>query len=160
VSETAALPERIREAAQAVRARSALRPRVAIILGTGLDALARDIEALLAAKNTAYWVEALLAAGVAVGPVNTYDEMLRDPHLVARGVTTVVEHPTLGPLDALSSALRLSTTPPQIRRPAPLFGQHSAQVLGEFGIGAEEVRAMQASGAVFDPSLAETVGAS
>ncbi|HET8655780.1 MAG TPA: purine-nucleoside phosphorylase [Longimicrobiaceae bacterium] len=44
MSETAALPERIREAAQAVRARSALRPRVAIILGTGLDALAREIE--------------------------------------------------------------------------------------------------------------------
>jgi crotonobetainyl-CoA:carnitine CoA-transferase CaiB-like acyl-CoA transferase len=125
-----------------------------------VDALARDIEALLIGKTTEYWVETLLAAGIAAGPVNTYEQMLHDPHLLARGVTTVVEHPTLGPLDALSSALRLSATPPQIRRPAPVFGQHSAQVLGEFGIGAEEVRAMQASGAVFDPSLAETVGAS
>jgi purine-nucleoside phosphorylase len=44
VSAAAALPELIREAARAVRARSALRPRVAIILGTGLDALAREIE--------------------------------------------------------------------------------------------------------------------
>jgi crotonobetainyl-CoA:carnitine CoA-transferase CaiB-like acyl-CoA transferase len=124
------------------------------------DALAREIEALLVGRTTAYWVETLLAAGVAVGPVNTYDEMLRDPHLVARGVTSVVEHPTLGPLDALSSALRLSGTPPRIRRPAPLFGQHSAQVLAEFGIGTDEVRTMHEAGAVFDPALAGTAAAS
>jgi crotonobetainyl-CoA:carnitine CoA-transferase CaiB-like acyl-CoA transferase len=64
-----------------------------------------------------------------------------------------VEHPLLGPVRALSSPLRLSKTPPQVRRGAPVFGEHTAQVLGSLGYPAEEVSALQAAGAVYDPAL-------
>jgi crotonobetainyl-CoA:carnitine CoA-transferase CaiB-like acyl-CoA transferase len=64
-----------------------------------------------------------------------------------------VEHSVLGPVRALSSPLRLSKTPPQIRRGAPVFGEHTAQVLGWLGYSAEDVSALQAAGAVYDPAL-------
>jgi crotonobetainyl-CoA:carnitine CoA-transferase CaiB-like acyl-CoA transferase len=119
-----------------------------------VDGLEQDIEAVLRTGTTDYWVAKMLAVGVPAGPVNTYDQMLNDPHMVARQVTTTVEHPTMGPLRALSSPLRLSATPPQIRRPAPLFGQHSAEVLMSVGYSRENVEALQGSGAVFDRELA------
>ena len=66
--------------------------------------------------------------------------------------------PVLGPVRALSSPLRLSKTPPQIRRGAPVFGEHTAQVLGSLGYPAEDVSALQAAGAVYDPALPKPAG--
>jgi crotonobetainyl-CoA:carnitine CoA-transferase CaiB-like acyl-CoA transferase len=120
-----------------------------------VDALEQDIEAVLTTESTDHWVAKMLAVGVPAGPVNTYDQMLSDPHLVVRDVTTTVEHPTMGPLRALSSPLRLSATPPLIQRAAPLFGQHSAEVLEAFGLSAEAIEALQRSGVVFDRGLAQ-----
>jgi crotonobetainyl-CoA:carnitine CoA-transferase CaiB-like acyl-CoA transferase len=122
------------------------------------DELERDIQSVLVTDTTDHWVTAMLAAGVPAGPVNTYDQMIADPHLNARGITTTVEHSVLGPVRALSSPLRLSKTPPQIRRGAPVFGEHTAQVLGSLGYSAEDVRALQAAGAVYDPALANPAG--
>jgi crotonobetainyl-CoA:carnitine CoA-transferase CaiB-like acyl-CoA transferase len=108
---------------------------------------------VLVTDTTDHWVTAMLTAGVPAGPVNTYDQMIADPHLNERGITTTVEHSVLGPVRALSSPLRLSKTPPQIRRGAPVFGEHTAQVLGSLGYSAEYVSALQATGAVYDPAL-------
>jgi crotonobetainyl-CoA:carnitine CoA-transferase CaiB-like acyl-CoA transferase len=122
------------------------------------DELERDIESVLLTDTTEHWVGAMLAAGVPAGPVNTYDQMIADPHLTARGVTTTVQHPVLGPVRMLSSPLRLSKTPPRIQRAAPLLGQHTAQVLGSLGYPDEEVSALQAAGAVYDPALPSSTG--
>ncbi|MGH3291157.1 MAG: CoA transferase, partial [Trebonia sp.] len=122
------------------------------------DELERDIQSVLVTDTTGHWVDAMLAAGVPAGPVNAYDQMIADPHLTARGITTTVEHSVLGPVRALSSPLRLSKTPPQIRRGAPVFGEHTAQVLGSVGYSAEDVGALQAAGAVYDPALPQPAG--
>jgi crotonobetainyl-CoA:carnitine CoA-transferase CaiB-like acyl-CoA transferase len=119
-----------------------------------VDALERDIESVLGTDTTEHWVAALLAAGVPGGPVNTYDQMLVDPQLVARGVTTTVEHPSMGTLRALSSPLRMSVTPPEITRPAPVFGQHSAEVLAACGYSPDDVHGLHEAGIVFDAGLA------
>jgi crotonobetainyl-CoA:carnitine CoA-transferase CaiB-like acyl-CoA transferase len=52
--------------------------------------------------TTEHWVTAMLTAGVPAGPVNTYDQMIADPHLTARGVTTTVED--VGALQAAGAA--------------------------------------------------------
>ena len=122
------------------------------------DELERDIQSVLVTDTTDHWVTAMLSAGVPAGPVNAYDQMIADPHLTARGITTTVEHSVLGPVRALSSPLRLSKTPPQIRRGAPVFGEHTAQVLGSLGYSAEDVSALQAAGAVYDPALPKPAG--
>jgi crotonobetainyl-CoA:carnitine CoA-transferase CaiB-like acyl-CoA transferase len=125
-----------------------------------VDQLEADIELVLATAPTEYWVAKMLAAGVPAGPVHSYDQMLGDPHLVARAITTDIEHPTMGTLRTLSSPLRLARTPPQISRSAPLFGQHSAEVLASFGVDVVDIEAMHASGALFDRDLAASAGAS
>ena len=68
------------------------------------DELERDIQSVLVTDTTDHWVTAMLAAGVPAGPVNAYDQMIADPHLNERGITTTVEHSVLGPVRA--SALR------------------------------------------------------
>ena len=122
------------------------------------DELEQDIQSVLVTDTTDHWVTAMLAAGVPAGPVNTYAQMIADPHLNERGITTTVEHSILGPVRALSSPLRLSKTPPQIRRGAPVFGEHTAQVLGSLGYPAEDVSALQTAGAVYDPALPKPAG--
>jgi formyl-CoA transferase len=117
------------------------------------DELERDIESVLVTGTTEHWVAAMLAAGVPAGPVNAYDQMITDPHLAARGITTTVEHSVLGPVRALSSPLRLSETPPQLRRGAPVFGEHTAEVLRSLGYSAGDVTKLQQAGAAYDPAL-------
>lgn len=123
-----------------------------------LDELERDIESVLVTGTSEHWVAAMLAAGVPAGPVNTYDQVISDPHLLERGVTTTVTHPVMGELRALSSPLRLSKTPPQIRRPAPVFGQHTAEVLMSAGYPAEDVAALQEAGVLLDAALPASGG--
>jgi len=93
-------------------------------------ALAAALEERLVERTTAEWVEALLAAGVPAGPIQDYGQVLSgDPHVAARGMVTSVEHPVEGELPVLASPLRLSETPPTVRRPPPLLGEHTDEVL-------------------------------
>jgi len=117
------------------------------------DDLERDIESVLRTETTDHWVAAMLAAGVPAGPVNAYDQVIADPQLAARHAVTTVEHPVLGTQQMLSSPLRLSRTPPRIRRAAPVFGEHSAEVLRSFGYSAGQIAGLHRDGTLYDPAL-------
>jgi crotonobetainyl-CoA:carnitine CoA-transferase CaiB-like acyl-CoA transferase len=71
-----------------------------------------------------------------------------DPHLVAREMAVEVDHPTLGRMQSLGSAFKMSETPTDPRRRAPLLGEHTAEVLAESGFSAEEIASLRAAGAV------------
>lgn len=115
-----------------------------------VEELEADIEFELMQQPTRYWVDRLLAAGIPAGPVYDYSDAVRDEHLTARGFLSTVDHPAMGPLELLSSPLRLSSTPPTIRRPAPRFGEHSRELLIETGFSAEFARQLEADGVVHD----------
>jgi formyl-CoA transferase len=51
-----------------------------------------------------------------------------------------IEHPTLGPMRALGSPIKMSATPPDVRRPAPLLGAHTKDVLLETGFSEDEIQ--------------------
>jgi crotonobetainyl-CoA:carnitine CoA-transferase CaiB-like acyl-CoA transferase len=74
------------------------------------------------------------ASGATVGPVYSAAEAADDPHFNARGVVVEVEDKTFGQLPMHNIIPRLSATPGVWRRPAPTLGQHSAEILGEYGI--------------------------
>jgi formyl-CoA transferase len=86
----------------------------------------------LAARSTAEWVDALLAAGVPAGPILDYGEVVEDPHTQAREMVVSMEHPEAGTVYGLGIPMKLSATPGSIRRPAPLLGQHDEEVRGEW----------------------------
>ena len=109
------------------------------------------IEAVTVAKPVAHWVDRLGAAGVPCGPIQTYDQVFNDPHLAARGFFSEAPHAKLGPVKQIGSPMRLSETPPRMRRAGPLLGEHTAEVLRELDVPEEEIRRLHASGVIRTP---------
>jgi formyl-CoA transferase len=105
-------------------------------------ALAQALEAALASRGTDDWVAALVEAGVPCGPIHDYAEVFADPHTRAREMEVAIEHPVEGTIRALGIPVKLSDTPGAIRRPAPLLGQHSEEVLREAGFADDEIGAL------------------
>ncbi|QQX87021.1 CoA transferase [Cupriavidus necator] len=118
-------------------------------------ALIPEIEAEFARKPAAEWVDALLAAGVPAAPIFTYDEALASEQAVARDMVLEIDHPVEGRVKALGFPVKLSGTPQQVRYPAPLLGQHTEEVLGEFGLDAATVTRLRAQGAFGAPARAQ-----
>lgn len=94
--------------------------------------LVSELEHRFAARTTDEWVEVLLAAGVPVGPIRNYAEVLRDdPHVKARKMVTTFDHPVEGKTSVLASPLKMYGTPTRVSSPPPLLGQHTDEVLSE-----------------------------
>lgn len=89
------------------------------------------LEAMFRERSVEEWLRLLKEAEVPAGPVNTVDQALASPQAAARNMVQEVEHPLIGPLKMVASPLHLQATPPTIRRPPPLLGQHTAEVLQE-----------------------------
>jgi formyl-CoA transferase len=64
-------------------------------------------------------------------PMMKLDDLLTDPHLVATGAWLDVAHPHEGRLRQLRPPVRMGDTPTAVRRPAPLLGEHTQEVLAE-----------------------------
>jgi len=102
-------------------------------------------------RSTQHLVAALDAAGIPAGPVNRIGDMLADPHVRARDMVIETVHPVAGPTRALGVPIKLSRTPGTVRRPAPLLGQHTREVLREAGYTDAQIDALVKSGVVLAP---------
>ena len=96
----------------------------------------------------AHWLERLDVAGVPSGPINDYAEALADPHTRARQMVVDLIHPGAGAIKALGVPVKLSDTPGAVERPAPLIGQHTAEILTELGYSEAEQQALARKGVV------------
>jgi formyl-CoA transferase len=106
------------------------------------------IEKVTRSRPISDWVEALTAAGVPCGPIQTYDQVFNDPHLRARGFFPEAPHKKLGPVKQIGSPMRMSATPTKIESAGPLLGEHSTEVLRQLGYSQEEIRQLHAAGVV------------
>ena len=106
------------------------------------------LAAILATRSRADWLAALEAAKVPCGPINDLAEVFADPQVVARGMTVQMPHPLAGAIDLVASPMKLSATPVQYRRAPPLLGQHTDEVLAEFGIAADEIARLRSAGTI------------
>jgi crotonobetainyl-CoA:carnitine CoA-transferase CaiB-like acyl-CoA transferase len=98
--------------------------------------------------DTAEWLARLEAAGVPAGPVLSIGDMLRDPQVRAREMVLEVDHSRLGRTKTLGSPVKFSTTPTSVRRGAPLLGEHTREILDEYGYSQSEIDALASAGDV------------
>jgi formyl-CoA transferase len=113
---------------------------------TEIDALIEDWTRTLTVDE----VDALMIRhAIPAGRVYRAPEMLADPHFAARGAIVEVETQRFGLLKMQGAFPKFSATPGAVRRPAPAqVGQHNAEVYGELGLGAAELEALAAKGAI------------
>jgi crotonobetainyl-CoA:carnitine CoA-transferase CaiB-like acyl-CoA transferase len=98
------------------------------------------IEDVTRKKPAKHWVDELIEAGVPCGVLQNYEQVFNDAHLNARAFFPEAPHPKLGRVKQIGSPMRMSETPPSMRRAGPLLGEHSAEVLAEVGYSQEEIR--------------------
>jgi formyl-CoA transferase len=111
-------------------------------------ALNAEIEKHTVKRTSAEWIEHLNAAGVPCGPIYTIDKMFADPQVQALGMAQPVVHPQLGRQELLGQGVNLSRTPAQLRRHAPDAGEHTREILEQFGYDAAEIDGLKKRGVV------------
>jgi benzylsuccinate CoA-transferase BbsE subunit len=113
-----------------------------------VDELSREFGAFFMTKTMAELYRAACERNLMLAPINTPREITASAQLAARGFFVEVKHPGGGPL-RYPGAFAISTaTAVGIRRPAPRLGEHTAEVLGELGLGPAEVERLRAEGVV------------
>lgn len=106
------------------------------------------IEGIMLTRTTEEWVAVLDAAGVPVGPIQTVDQALADPQILARGMVATVQHPTEGELNMVNCPIKLSRTPATVRTAPPLLGQHTDGILASLGLTGDRISSLRKAGAI------------
>jgi crotonobetainyl-CoA:carnitine CoA-transferase CaiB-like acyl-CoA transferase len=133
----------------------------ALVRAGGLDELADDprlsvrslwrepgfgyatLSRVLATKTTAEWLKFCAEHGIPAAPATSIDDII--------AALPEAQHPDGGAFKVIPPPARFSATPPSVRRPAPLPGQHTAEVLAEAGFTDSEIEALSASGVIRSP---------
>ena len=100
---------------------------------------------VLATRSSATWLERLDREGVPCAPVLERHEVFEHEQIRVNGTVSEYDHPVAGRIRQPRPAARFDRTPAEITRPAPVLGEHTAELLAEVGVSAEE---LAASGAV------------
>ena len=115
------------------------------------ETLIAELRSLFAAATSKHWLDGLQNLTIGCGPINAIDEVFADPQVRDRGMRIEMDHPTAGgqPVPLIASPLRFSGTPVTYRRPPPLLGEHTEDVLREsLGIGEAELTSLREAGAI------------
>jgi crotonobetainyl-CoA:carnitine CoA-transferase CaiB-like acyl-CoA transferase len=106
------------------------------------DELGELVAAELSKRTTAEWAELLKEADIPVFPVHTFETLLDDAHLKGIGFFRDEEHPQMGTIRETAVPSEWSGTPPGGYLPPPVLGQHTEEVLAEWGCSGEEITAV------------------
>jgi formyl-CoA transferase len=112
------------------------------------DVLIPILEEIFKSRTTDEWIEALTAAELPCGPINTLDRVFRHPQVLHRRMVEEIDHPTAGRIKLVGIPYKFSATPLAIRRHPPTLGEHTEEVLRELGYSEAEVAALRAEGAI------------
>ena len=100
-------------------------------------------------RSTVEWIALLEHKAVPCGPINDIGQAFGDEQVKARGLAVTLPRDAgdgIASITGVASPLRLSATPPVLRRAPPALGQHTDEVLAEFGLDAQKIAALRASG--------------
>ena len=112
--------------------------------------LAALLEETLGQETTGHWLEILDQAGVVAGPILNMAQVYQDPHVQARGMLVDLEDPEIGLLSHIGVPVKLSATPGAVRKRAPALGEHTREILSEYGFTGEEVKDLLSQGVALE----------
>jgi formyl-CoA transferase len=111
-------------------------------------ALVKVIEEKTSKRTSSEWVEAFNKAGVPCGPIYSIDQVFGDPQVQHLGIAKSVKKKDKSTLAVVGQPVSLSRTGSRIAAPPPGLGEHTAQVLKEFGFSAKEIAALHKAKAI------------
>jgi crotonobetainyl-CoA:carnitine CoA-transferase CaiB-like acyl-CoA transferase len=114
------------------------------------DLVTETLNKITKKKPSEWWLENLEKEKIGSGPINTLEQVFADPHVIAREMVIEMDHPATGskPMKLIANPIKLSATPPTYRKPPPLLGQHTDEVLQEAGLSADEIAKLKEDGTV------------
>lgn len=112
------------------------------------EELATILTDLFKTKPSSHWLDIIGAAGVPCGPINTIADVVDDPQVQARNMLVPIPHPQSPNLKVPASPLKLTETPPTVRRHPPMLGEHNEEVLLELGYTSEQIASLRQDGAI------------
>jgi crotonobetainyl-CoA:carnitine CoA-transferase CaiB-like acyl-CoA transferase len=111
-------------------------------------ALSDEINKRLRTADTKTWIERFNKAGVPCGPINSIDQVFEDPQVKHLRMAQTVTSPALGPIDLVAQPVTLSDTPSSLRVAPPESGEHTDEILQQFGYEAHEIAEFHRNGVV------------
>lgn len=106
------------------------------------------VEAIMKTKTSDEWLAIFDKADVPCAPILERSQVFDEPQMLDNGYIIGVDHPQAGQFKMMGIPLQLSMTPGSIRRPPPLLGQHTDEILREHGYADGEIDALKAEGAI------------
>ena len=114
------------------------------------DHVTEKLNEITKKKNSEWWLDNLEKEKIGSGPINNLEQVFADPHVIAREMVIEMDHPATGrkPMKLIANPIKLSATPPTYRKPPPLLGEHTDEVLQEAGLSADEIAKLKEDGTV------------
>jgi crotonobetainyl-CoA:carnitine CoA-transferase CaiB-like acyl-CoA transferase len=106
------------------------------------DELVPELRVALAERNAREWEE-IFGERVPCAAVRPIEDMFDHPQVLAEGLVTTLDHPVVGRYRTMTKPIALSDTPGPSPTAAPTFGQHSDEILGDYGYSAGEIAALR-----------------
>jgi formyl-CoA transferase len=111
------------------------------------DVIVPRLRECLSRHTAVEWAE-MFGERVPNAPVQPIEDMFDHPQVLEQNLVQTFEHPTLGSYRGFTKPFHLSRTPGPAPKPAPIFGQHTVEILRSHGFGEEEIADLQERGAV------------
>jgi len=116
--------------------------------GGEADHVREQVAAVFKSQPLNYWADFAERVDCCLTPVLTLEEARENPQLKARGMFVRHEHPVDGPIEQFAFPVKFSDFAFSIDRPAPLYGEHSEEVVEGLGYDADEIASLKADGVI------------
>lgn len=108
----------------------------------------RVISEVTITNTSEHWIELLNSVGCPAGPINTMDQVFKDPQVKHLKMAVDVDHPRLGKFGVVNQAIKMSRTPSEVRTATPDQGDHTSEVLAELGYDQSTILRLHETGVV------------
>jgi crotonobetainyl-CoA:carnitine CoA-transferase CaiB-like acyl-CoA transferase len=115
------------------------------------DKLTALLNESFASRTRMEWTRDLIELGLPAGSIFNMADVFNDPHVRHMRLTEEIEHSVLGPLHQLASPIRLDSMEGRsVRRAPPILGEHSKEVLADWGVASDRIERLMNDGQVMD----------